>query len=61
MIQSKIADMALRIESSRLLIYKAASLKDAGNYYFCHVKIFQLDLCENSQISITTIYDNFGL
>lgn len=30
MIQSKIADMALRIEQSRLLIYKAASLKDAG-------------------------------
>ena len=53
MIQSKIADMALRIESSRLLIYKAASLKDAGNYYFCHVKIFQLDL--NSQMSVATI------
>ena len=31
MIQSKIADMALRIEQSRLLIYKAASLKDAGS------------------------------
>jgi len=30
MIQSKIADMALKIEQSRLLIYKAASLKDAG-------------------------------
>ena len=33
MIQSKIADMALRIEQSRLLIYKAASLKDAGMSY----------------------------
>ena len=30
MIQSKIADMALRIEQSRLMMYKAASLKDAG-------------------------------
>ena len=30
MIQSKIADMALRLESSRLLLYKAAALKDEG-------------------------------
>ena len=30
MVQSKIADMALRIEQSRLMMYKAASLKDAG-------------------------------
>ena len=30
MIQQKIADMALKLEQSRLLIYKAASLKDAG-------------------------------
>lgn len=33
MIQSKIADMAVRIESARLLMYKAASLKDAGKPY----------------------------
>ena len=30
MVQSKIADMALRIEQSRLMMYKAAALKDAG-------------------------------
>lgn len=30
MIQHKIADMALRIESARLLTYKAAALKDEG-------------------------------
>ena len=30
MIQSKLADMALRIEASRLLLYKAAALKDQG-------------------------------
>ena len=30
MIQSKLADMALKIESSRLLNYKAAALKDKG-------------------------------
>jgi len=30
MIQAKIADMALRIEMSELMMYKAAALKDAG-------------------------------
>jgi len=33
MIQSKLADMAVRIESARLLNYKAAALKDAGRAY----------------------------
>ena len=41
----KIADMALRIESARLLNYKAAALKDKGMFCFiffhhvfnCHV------------------------
>jgi len=33
MIQSKLADMALRIEMSELMMYKAASLKDAGKPY----------------------------
>lgn len=32
-IQQKLADMALRIESARLLTYKAAALKDAGKPY----------------------------
>merc|ERR1719187_1997430 len=33
MIQSKIADMALKIEMSELMLYKAAALKDAGLPY----------------------------
>lgn len=33
MIQSKIADMACKIECSRLLMYKAAALKDSGLPY----------------------------
>jgi len=33
LIQAKIADMALRIESARLLNYKAAALKDKGRPY----------------------------
>ena len=32
-IQFKLADMATRIEASRLLCFKAASLKDAGEDY----------------------------
>lgn len=33
MIQQKIADMALRLEQSRLLLYKAATLKDEGKAF----------------------------
>ena len=33
MVQSKIADMALRIEMAELMMYKAAALKDAGKVY----------------------------
>ena len=32
MIQSKIADIAMRIELSRLMMYKAAALYDAGMF-----------------------------
>ena len=34
MIQSKIADMGVQIESARLLMYKAAALKDKGKDNF---------------------------
>lgn len=37
--QQKLADMALRIESARLLTYKAAALKDAGKSY-TKVRVF---------------------
>ena len=30
MIQAKIADMAVQIDSARLLMYRAAALKDIG-------------------------------
>ena len=33
MIQTKIADMAVQIESARLLMYRAAALKDIGRPY----------------------------
>ena len=40
MIQSKLADMALRIESARLLMYKAAALKDKGVCFTRYLEIF---------------------
>ena len=39
MIQSKLADMALRIEASRLLLYKAAALKDQGKVFLSYFVI----------------------
>jgi len=48
MIQSKIADMALRIEQSRLLIYKAASLKDAGRPFTKEAAMAKLSASETA-------------
>ena len=52
MIQAKIADMAVRIESARLLNYKAAALKDIGMFcfrFFHHVFDFHV-FAEKSRI-----------
>lgn len=48
MIQAKIADMELKIESSRLLNYKAASLKDNGLPYTKHAALAKLAASEAS-------------
>ena len=48
MIQQKIADMAVRIESSRLLIYKAASLKDAGKPFTKEAAMAKLSASETA-------------
>merc|ERR1719270_2921536 len=48
MIQSKIADMALRIEQSRLLIYKAASLKDAGRPFTKEAAITKFNMTSSA-------------
>jgi len=42
MFQSKIADMALRIESARLLTWRAAALKDSGKSF---TKVLQFHCC----------------
>lgn len=48
MIQAKIADMALRIEQSRLVMYKAASLKDAGRPFSKEAAMAKLSASETA-------------
>ena len=53
MIQSKIADMAVQIESARLLMYRAAALKDIGKFLeFCALKSVTYDVI----LHRTTLY-----
>lgn len=46
MIQAKIADMALQIESARLLMYRAAALKDIGRPYIKEAAMAKLAASE---------------
>ena len=48
LIQSKLADMALQIESARLLIYKSAALKDQGRPYTKEVAMAKLAASETA-------------
>ena len=48
LIQSKLADMALQIESARLLIYKSAALKDTGRPYTKEVAMAKLAASETA-------------
>jgi len=48
LIQAKLADMALQIESARLLIYKSAALKDSGRPYTKEVAMAKLAASETA-------------
>lgn len=48
MIQQKIADMALRIETSELMLYKAAALKDAGRVFIKEAAMAKLACSETA-------------
>ena len=48
MVQSKIADMALRIEMSELMMYKAAALKDEGKPYIKEAAMAKLACSETA-------------
>ena len=65
LIQSKLADMALKIETARLLIYKSAALKDAGRPYTKEVAMAKLAASETAtfvahqsiQVSVMTVVE----
>lgn len=65
MLQNKIADMALRLESARLLTYQAASLKDEGKKYtkvWCYVLSINLNFSSRQCILISyNIFVNFSV
>jgi len=46
MIQTKLADMELRTESARLLMYKASTMKDAGENFSKHAAMAKLAASE---------------
>jgi acyl-CoA dehydrogenase len=62
-IQFKLADMAMEIEASRLLIYKAAIAKDAGEEYG-HIasmaKVFSSEVAMKASTQCVQIYGGYG-
>ena len=62
-IQFKLADMAMEIEASRLLIYKAAEAKDAGENY-SHIasmaKVFSSEVAMKASIQCVQIHGGYG-
>ena len=62
-IQFKLADMAMEIEASRLLIYKAAEAKDAGENY-SHIasmaKVFSSEVAMKASTQCVQIHGGYG-
>ena len=62
-IQFKLADMAMEVEASRLLIYKAAQAKDAGENY-SHIasmaKVFSSEVAMRASTQCVQIHGGYG-
>ena len=62
-IQFKLADMAIEIEAARLLIYKAASMKDLGGNY-SHVasmaKVYASEVAMRASTQCVQIHGGYG-
>ena len=62
-IQFKIADMAIEIEAARLLIYKAASMKDLGGNY-SHIasmaKVYASEVAMRASTQCVQIHGGYG-
>ena len=64
MIQSKLAEMATRIDAARLLVYRAAAIKDAGAERYSKeaamAKYFAAEACMYSVREAVQIYGGYG-
>ena len=59
----KLADMATQIESARLLVYKAAALKDAGENYdlaSSMAKLYALEVAMKQTVEAVQIHGGYG-
>ena len=62
-IQFKIADMAIEIEAARLLIYKAATMKDAGENYghmASMAKVYASEVAMRASTQCVQIHGGYG-
>ena len=62
-ISFKLADMATQIESARLLVYKAASLKDAGENYdlaSSMAKLYASEVAMKQTVEAVQIHGGYG-
>jgi len=62
-IQWKLADMATEIDAARLLVWKAASLKDAGQPFATHAafaKLFSADVAMKAASEAVQIHGGYG-
>jgi len=62
-IQFKLADMAVNIEASRMLIYKAALLKDAGEKYIkesAMAKLYASKTAVNAALEAIQVHGGYG-
>ena len=63
-ISFKLADMATQIEGARLLVYKAASLKDAGENYdlaSSMAKLYASEVAMKQAVEAVQIHGGYGL
>jgi len=62
-IQFKLADMAVKVESAKLLTFRAAALKDAGKKYFkeaAMAKLYASQIAVESALEAIQIHGGYG-
>ncbi|NOX59571.1 MAG: acyl-CoA dehydrogenase [Planctomycetes bacterium] len=62
-IQEKIANIAVEVEASRMLVYRAAWLKDQGRpyaYEAAQAKLFAAEACNRAASAAVQVYGGYG-